>query len=60
MKKMLLYVSALLLFGFVCLPSLPDAELLSQYARETKKVEVKGAVSIPGCMSCHGMRTMPR
>ncbi len=48
MKKMLLYVSALLLFGFVCLPSLPDAELLSQYARETKKVEVKGAVSNPG------------
>ena len=26
------------------MPSLPDAELLSQYARETKKVEVKGAV----------------
>ena len=48
MKRILLYVSALLLFAFVCMPSLPDAELLSQYEREMKKVEVKGAVKHPG------------
>ena len=46
--RILLYVSALLLFAFVCMPSLPDAELLSQYEREMKKVEVKGAVKHPG------------